>query len=105
MKKSNAEKQALLEAKFRQKEIARKVAAQKVQASGHVPSKLGQMLSKSDDFTLKGRELEIYNRKESIRILEGQKREAKRQAEGFSHKYVKRDMNGKTLGVDKVFVK
>lgn len=110
MKKTKEYHEAMRMARQRKKEIARKVEAQRLQASGYVPSQLGKVTSDDrliacDHFHLKGKAAELYHKREAIKGLEAKIREEKRKAEGFSHKYVKRDANGKTVGVDKVYVK
>lgn len=74
------EKQEKLIAKMRQKEIARKVAAQRLQASGYVPSqhqKVTQIdrLVEQGHYRLDGGQAQVYYLKESLKRL---KDEAKR---------------------------
>ena len=100
---NKVEKQELEIAMERKNEIARKVQAQKLQASGYVRSQLAGLtcvdrLIDSDHLMRKGMDLARSNAQYEV---DRAKKELKA-AKPREHKLVKR-LDGKTIGVDKVY--
>jgi hypothetical protein len=100
---NKVEKQQLVIARERKKEIARKVKAQRLQASGYVRSQLSGLTSpdrliECDHYMRKGADLARSHARDAV---EKAKKELKA-AMPKCHKHVKR-ISGKTIGVQNVY--
>jgi hypothetical protein len=78
------QKMAILAARARKKEIARKVAAQRLQSSGYIPSQLAGLtgvkrLVEKGHYRLEGKAAEIYRAKEAIERAKEEIRKARPQ--------------------------
>lgn len=97
-----ASKQALMAAKLRELEIARKSKAQTLQASGYVRSQVESLTSETrlienGHYTRQGNNAKLAFVREQIASEKKRKREAK-QAKGTEFRHVKR-RDGKTVAV------
>ena len=100
---NKVEKNQLAIARERKKEIARKVQAQRLQASGYVRSQLSGLTSvdrliECDHYMRTGQDLARSHARDAV---EKAKKELKA-AMPKCHKHVKR-ISGKTIGVNKVY--